>query len=133
MLPWADRIWNSCIPPSHSFSYWRLMHGKMPTNENLRKKGCVIVSVCCFCLNSVETLEHLFLHYTFASDLWTWLGEKLHRSIDRISIASLLNCIPTHCSSQVSDIYLAAILHTVHIIWLARNAFRFQSQVQSIR
>ena len=131
-LPWADRIWTSCIPPSHSFSYWRLMHGKMPTDENLRNKGCVIVSVCCFCLNSVETSEHLFLHCTFSSDLWAWLGGKLHRSIDCTSIASLLNCIPTHCSSQVSNIYLAAILHTVHIIWLARNAFRFQSQVPSI-
>ena len=70
---------------SHSFSYWRLMH-----------------------------------------------GGKLHRSIDCSSIASLLNCIPTHCLSQVSDIYLAAVLHMVHIIWLAKNAFRFQSQVQSI-
>jgi len=45
LLPWADRIWTSCIPPSHSFSYWRLMHGKMPTDDNLRNKGCVIVSV----------------------------------------------------------------------------------------
>jgi len=59
-------------------------------------------------------------------------GGKLHRSVDCSSIASLLNCIPTHCSSQVSDIYLAAVLHTVHIIWLARNAFRFQSQLPSI-
>jgi len=34
-LPWAEIIWNNCIPPSHSFSLWRLMHDKMPTDENL--------------------------------------------------------------------------------------------------
>ncbi|XP_024630075.1 uncharacterized protein [Medicago truncatula] len=133
LLPWADRIWNNYIPPFHSFSFWRLMHGKMPTDENLRTKGCVIVSVCCFCFNSIETSHHLFLHCSFASALWSWLGGKLHRSIDCSSVDSLLHCIPIHCSSQVSDIYLAAVLHTVHVIWLARNAFRFQSQLQSIQ
>ena len=131
-LPWAEIIWNNCIPPSHSFSLWRLMHDKMPTYENLRTKGCVIVSVCCFCFNSDENSSHLFLHCPFAAELWTWLGGKLKRVINCTSIASLLTCIPTHCSSQVSNIFLAAIIHTIHLIWLARNAFRFQSTLQPI-
>ena len=36
-LPWAALIWKSCIPPSPSFILWRIMHGKMPTDENLRR------------------------------------------------------------------------------------------------
>ena len=35
-------------------------------------------------------------------------------------------CRPPRCSSQVSEIYLAAILHTLHTIWWARNS-RFSS------
>ena len=35
VLPWANLIWRVSIPPSHSFIFWRLMHDKMPTNENL--------------------------------------------------------------------------------------------------
>jgi len=34
-LHWAYLVWKSCISPSHSFIFWRLMHQKMPTDENL--------------------------------------------------------------------------------------------------
>jgi ribonuclease HI len=128
-LPWADLIWKGCIPPSHSFTFWRLLHGKMPTDENLRARGCVIVSACCFCLKMDETSEHLFLQCPFATDLWSWLGGKLNCSIDCTSALSLLSCLPAHCSSQTADIFLASVIHTVHTIWLARNSMRFSSQV----
>lgn len=85
-----------------------------------------------FFFKDVETSDHLFLHCQFAVELWTWLGRKLNRLLDCSSIGSLLHCIPTHCSSQVSDIYLAAVIHIVHTIWLAKNAFRFQSKMQSL-
>lgn len=68
-LPWAELIWKGCIPPSHSFTFWRLMHSKMPTDENLRTRGCIVVSACCFCLHSAETSEHLFLQCNFATAL----------------------------------------------------------------
>lgn len=45
LLPWAEHIWSPFIPPSHSCIYWRLHHGKMPTDENLRNRGCIVVSV----------------------------------------------------------------------------------------
>jgi len=35
VLHWPDLIWQSCIPPSHSFIFWRLFHGKMSIDENL--------------------------------------------------------------------------------------------------
>lgn len=50
-LSWADRIWKPCIPASHSFIFWRLMHRNMPTDENLWSCGCLIVSVCILCMS----------------------------------------------------------------------------------
>jgi len=44
---WDKLLWNSCIPPTRSFITWRMLHNKLPTDENLRKRGCNIVSVCC--------------------------------------------------------------------------------------
>ncbi|CAJ2644788.1 unnamed protein product [Trifolium pratense] len=35
-LDWAKAIWNSDIPPSKSLLVWRLMHNKIPTDENLK-------------------------------------------------------------------------------------------------
>ncbi|GAU13067.1 hypothetical protein TSUD_173670 [Trifolium subterraneum] len=34
-LYWASTIWSPDIPPSKSFLAWRLMHDKVPTDENL--------------------------------------------------------------------------------------------------
>jgi len=124
-LSWADKIWMGCIPTSHSFTFWRLMHRKVPTDDNLRSRGCIIVSACCFCLNTDETSNHLFLWCPFATALWSWLGGKLNRVMDCTSVLSILSCIPTRCSSQVADIYLAAVIHTVHTIWLSRNSICF--------
>ena len=131
LLPWAESISNSAIPPSHSFIYWRLCHGKMPTDENLQSRGCIVVSICSLCLTTDESSEHLFLRCQFAARLWDWIGGKLNRVIDSSSVGSLLLCRPARCSSQVSGIFLAAILHTLHTIWWARNAVRFSDVTPS--
>jgi len=61
----------------------------------------------------------------FATRLWDWIGIKLNCVIDISSVDSLLSCRPARCSSQVSDIFLVAVLHTIHTIWWARNSLRF--------
>ena len=99
----------------------------MPTDENLMKRGCIVVSVCSLCMNAVETSDHIFLGCQFATQLWHWIGTKLNCVIDHSSVDTLLACRPARCSSQVSDIYVAAILHTLHTIWWARNSLRFTS------
>jgi hypothetical protein len=48
-LSWAKLIWNIDIPPSKSFLVWRIMHEKVPTDENLMVRGCHITSMCSFC------------------------------------------------------------------------------------
>ena len=77
IIPWAFMIWKTCIPPSHSFIFWPLIHGKMPIDENLCVRGCIIVLVCNFWLETDETSEHLFLRCPFVADLWNWLGMDL--------------------------------------------------------
>ena len=68
-LPWAESLWTAVVPPSHSFIFWRLHLGKMPTEENLRHRGCIVVSVCSLCLISDESSDHLFLRCQFATRL----------------------------------------------------------------
>lgn len=120
-------IWRSCIPPSHSFIFWHLKHRKMPSDENLRLRGCTIVSVCVLCLGAAEYASHLFLSCPFAVDLWRWLGEQLHRQFDLPSIELLLEVIPARISSQALDIFVSSIVHTLHAIWIARNGIRFNN------
>ena len=125
VLPWAEQIWSFAIPHSHSCIYWRLHHGKMLTDENLRSCGCIVVSVCSLCLTLEESSNHLFLRCQFETQFGNWIGDMLNCVIDRSSIDTILSFRPIRCSSQVSDIFLAAILHTLHSLWWARNPLRF--------
>jgi len=131
-IDWAAIIWQGCIPPSHSFVFWRLMHSKLPTDENLQKRSCTMVSICVLCYKQAESSLHLFLSCTFVVALWRWLGAQLNCHFSLVSVASLLDCISRLCSSQLRDVFVAAIIHTVHAIWLARNSIRFSSNKVSI-
>ncbi|XP_024634463.1 uncharacterized protein [Medicago truncatula] len=104
----------------------------MPTDENLRARGCAIVSICNLSMLTDETSVHLFLLCPFAVELWSWIGGKLNCVIDLTTVAALSDCVPVRCSTQVADIFVAAIVHTLHIIWLSRNSLRFSSNVVSI-
>lgn len=131
-LNWASFIWCACIPPSHSFIFWRLMLSKLPIDEKLQLRGCTLVSMCPLCSRNSESSIHLFLECPFSTSIWLWLGIKLQRTISRTSPAALLSCIPQRCSSQLRDVLVVAIVHTVHSIWLAQNAVRFNASSISL-
>ena len=59
--------------------------------------------------------------------MWKCIGLKLNRVVPLTSVLAILVCVPAHCSSQLRDVIVAAIVHTMYCIWLARNAFRFSS------
>jgi hypothetical protein len=44
-LHWAKNIWSIDIPPSKSLVSWRLIHDKLPIDDNLRVRGCLLPSV----------------------------------------------------------------------------------------
>ncbi|CAJ2653183.1 unnamed protein product [Trifolium pratense] len=119
--------WHNYVPPSHSFVVWRCLHDQMPTDENLQRRGCTVVSVCVLCMQQSETTAHLFLLCPFAQELWNWLGDLFNVHFDITSFLSLFDsCVPSW-SSQLRHITLAAIIHTFHKIWMARNLIRFNS------
>jgi len=93
----------------------------------LQARGCTLVSMCPLCYHQAESSRHLFLDCDFSQTIWLWLGTKLQRTIPLVAPSSLLSCIPQRCSSQLRDVLIAAIVHTVHAIWLARNAVRFNA------
>ncbi len=44
--------------------------GKILTADNLRRCGIVLVSWCCMCKASGESVGHLLLHYPYAKEIW---------------------------------------------------------------
>jgi len=67
---WAKTIWCKDIPLSKSLLAWRIMYDKLPTDDNLMARGCILPSMCFLCSNSLETSFHLFFECPFAIRLW---------------------------------------------------------------
>jgi exonuclease III len=70
LFPWK-LIWKSKTPPRVAFFSWTAALGKVLTTDNLRKRGFILQDWCCMCKQSGESVDHLFLHCTVATDLWS--------------------------------------------------------------
>ncbi|RDX90406.1 hypothetical protein CR513_27732, partial [Mucuna pruriens] len=107
-----DRVWslvrklirNAYIPHSKSFISWRLLHNRMSAYENLRLKGCIIVSICNLCGISYESSAHLFLNCNFAQDIWHWFIYVIKHDIDLSSFQSIFSICSLRTPNQ-SSIY----------------------------
>ena len=53
-----------------AFLSWCVVLGRVLTADNLKKRGIVVTKWCFMCKANVEDVNHLFLHYSVASDLW---------------------------------------------------------------
>lgn len=129
---WGKLIWSKSIPPSKSFLLWRLLHNKIPTDDQLWARGCHIVSMCCLCGRSYETTHHVFFSCDYASRFCLWLSNCLEIQIDHSSIHYVLAVFHRNWYSQVKDVILSAVCYTLGGIWHSRNKLRFDSKVISV-
>ncbi|GLU01659.1 hypothetical protein SLE2022_189580 [Rubroshorea leprosula] len=78
-----QKAWNPLIPSKISAFSWQLLQGKIPTKDNLLKRGVVQdpgECRCELCGAGEENSSHLFVQCKVARDLWTacyrWWGIK---------------------------------------------------------
>lgn len=127
LVPWAKLIWRNCIPPSNSFLSWRIVHNKLPSDENLWARGCIVVSMCSLSKSAWETTNHLFLDCPFAHHIWHWFGCILNSSIDRSNFYSILSACDRGWCTQIKDMVVAGILNILWQMWQWRNKARFEN------
>jgi ribonuclease HI len=124
-LPWANIIWSNDIPPSRSLLVWRLMHGKLPTDENLRIRGCHGPSMCSLCHTTAESSFHIFFECDIAVKLWSWLAGCLDRPIQFYCIDDMWSLCDNGWAPQSKFTLTAAIINLINIVWMARNQARY--------
>ncbi|KAK2364421.1 hypothetical protein QL285_089294 [Trifolium repens] len=130
-LHWAKQIWNVAIPPSKSLMVWRLMHDKMPTDEKLMERGCVIPSMCNLCNNHVESSFHLFFECPYAIRLWSWLAGCLNVTLQFQSKEDIWKLCDWNWSPQCKVTITAAIINLLNTLWHVRNKARFDNTLLS--
>jgi len=126
---WAQSIWHRNIPPSKSLVAWRLMHDKMPTNENLIRRGCCLPSICNLCLNNQETSFHIFFDCPYAIKIWTWLSTTININLHFNNITEIWQVCDRRWTPQCKIVIKAAIVNFIATIWFVRNQARFNNNI----
>jgi hypothetical protein len=81
-------IWAINCPNKMKIILWRMAHDCLATGIQLQKRNIPTNDHCLFCGRS-ESVEHLFLHCTFASAIWAAVKEHTPFSLDRGSAVSM--------------------------------------------
>ncbi|KAJ4801841.1 RNA-directed DNA polymerase (reverse transcriptase)-related family protein [Rhynchospora pubera] len=55
-----NHLWKLHLPPRIKTFCWLLLQNKIPTIDNLQKRGMTIVNRCCLCLSDAESVAHTF-------------------------------------------------------------------------
>ncbi|XP_024155779.1 uncharacterized protein LOC112163738 [Rosa chinensis] len=67
--PLWKALWKANVPNKVAIFGWRAAHNLLPTRTALTSKGYSGDLNCCVCLESVETLKHLFRDCSIAKDI----------------------------------------------------------------
>jgi hypothetical protein len=118
-FPWKS-IWKSKVPPRIAFFTWTAALGKILTAENLRRRGIVLVSRCCMCKASGESVEHLLLHCPYAKEIWDMVFALFGiQWVMPRGVLALLECcvflLHVPCNSLLLGAYF---MHLVGVLFL---------------
>lgn len=138
-------VWRSCLPniwkaraePKCKFLAWVLLHGKVPTAENLAKRNWPCNDVCplCYCIN--ETTTHLFTQCNFTETLWHKVADRFqlpdyHLLCAQDGPVQWVNRIIRPCNATEKKRRLEILFTTWWQIWKERNRRTFEHKEQSV-
>jgi ribonuclease HI len=75
-----SKIWNKALWPKVSTFLWLIIHNRILTWDNLRKRGFIGPSICVLCQCQEETKEHLFNGCHYSQSVWDQGAQIMRRS-----------------------------------------------------
>ncbi|XP_058742332.1 uncharacterized protein LOC131614798 [Vicia villosa] len=129
---WWRWIWSKSIPPSKSSLVWRLLHRKVPTDEQWRRRNFAMASKCVLCSAAEETDQHLFFDCSYASYLWNWYQTMLNLPLPISGWSDLWSICRKSYAAKRKTVSIGAFISILNTIWMARNKVRFQNNFCSV-
>jgi zinc-binding in reverse transcriptase len=119
------KTWSAHIPLKIKVFLWLIQKNNILTRDNLSKRGWTGTKICIFC-SADEIMEHLFIHCSVASCIWSWIAHY-----NKFSCHSYCNTIEElwridHCilfkDKNLWEMIRETVLRT---IWNERNRLIF--------
>ncbi|GAU26607.1 hypothetical protein TSUD_102140 [Trifolium subterraneum] len=118
---------------ARSLMVWRLLHHKLPTDDKLMMRGCLMPSVCNLCFCCSETIEHLFFYCPFALSIWNWFSSLINLHFTITSTDEPWNLCNRGWGPQCKIVITAAIINIINVIWYNKNQCRFNNAKPNLR
>lgn len=122
---WHNLIWFSGGTPKYSFHLWMTTMNRLSRGDRMINWNNGSISSCIFCIEPIETRDHLFFDCPFSATIWRNISAKLlnqRYTTSSTYILSLLAC--SNFKTSTSFILCYLFQATVHKIWHERNRRR---------
>ncbi|XP_057803279.1 uncharacterized protein LOC131018582 [Salvia miltiorrhiza] len=130
-VTWGSWIWNKVIPVRRSITYWRIIHGRLPTMDKLVQNGLIAPNRCSLCMVDAENIDHIFWSCPSVTPIWneflTWF--QMPHLMACVDIHSFL--VQTwHASfcSLIQNFWKLGIANILWCIWSLRNKAIFEDR-----
>lgn len=126
-------VWNKLSPPKVNVHVWRVLHNKLPTRSNLRRRNIIPDSGGCRCVfydNDMENMKHVLFECPFSYGIWMscckWLGVETAFPSD--TSMNLLLFSSFFRSSNGKKFAVSIWECVVWSLWKLRNARIFRNE-----
>ncbi|XP_042489868.1 uncharacterized protein LOC122069846 [Macadamia integrifolia] len=128
-VPWDNMVWSRGISPQISVFGWRLLHGRVPTDDRIMACAVPLASMCYLCNANSESMLHLFLHYSFAGMVWSEFLYVFYLKWDGFpSIQELFSWWKRKASSSsLKQIWYVSVMYVLYQIWVERNRRKYDN------
>ncbi|CAN1151748.1 Transposon TX1 uncharacterized 149 kDa protein [Linum perenne] len=129
----AKLIWPRCAPPKVQFFCWLVFKNSIATTDNLQRRGFIFPNRCVLCGRAAESVDHIFIHCAFTTQVWSKLSSTLsiHGPLpssfkDLLLMWKYMNCAPHF--AVVREVLIHSVIWN---IWLERNDRIFRDSIRS--
>jgi len=125
-------LWQSKATPKTLVTAWRILLDRLPTNDNLIRRGIQVNSpLCALCGLSDESSQHVFLECAQGQRVWSrcyrWIGILGANNKDIRS--HFVNFSLVHLSSTQNQVWRGLWAAIVRSIWEPRNQVVFRGGI----
>ncbi|XP_042486145.1 uncharacterized protein LOC122066407 [Macadamia integrifolia] len=130
---WYSLIWKAHLQPRQALFGWRVVNGKLPTDDLIKLKGVFLPSQCSLSQSAKESIFHIFLQCSFSMEIWKNFLKCFGVSWN--SHASVLDLAIWWKRKQrglaAKEPWLAGFVLILDNIWKERNDKRYEQRMRS--
>lgn len=129
--------WCKVVPIKVNIFIWRLRLCRLPTRENLARRGVSLQSLICpLCNSDMENEEHLFLKCSLAKEIMAHLHVRWPALPDLVGVNSIEDLIVGSENASFSPFQVVKFESVIRaflwVIWSYRNDRCFNGKVKNI-